>query len=85
MQTENAFKLGSIILLVGFSVAGANFSGSAFAVDSIRSESQRVQVTSSNNAEQQFKTDDLLIRREVEEVQEINKMNISEFAPYKLK
>lgn len=85
MQTENAFKLGSVILLVGFSVAGANLSGSAFAKDLIRSESKRVQVLNVSNQEQQNKTDDSLIRREVEEVQEINKMNISEFAPYKLK
>jgi hypothetical protein len=84
MQTENAFKLGSILLLVGFSVAGANLSGSAFAGDSIRSESKRVQVTSSINVDQ-FKSDDLVIRREVEEVEDINKMNVTEFAPYKIR
>ena len=84
MQSENAFKLGSILLLVGFSMAGANMSGSAFAVDSIRSESPQVEVTQTDPQAQSL-TDDANIRSEVEEIQEINKMNVSEFAPYKIR
>ncbi len=83
MQSENAFKLGSILLLVGFCVAGANVKGSGLAVETIRSESTRVDVASDSPALELYQ--DSEIRKELEAVQEINKMNVSEFAPYKIR
>lgn len=88
MRSESAFKLGSILLLVGFCMAGANVKGSGgFIIETIRSESTRVDL-SQNGLEQAATaelSDDADIRSEVEAVQEINKMNITEFAPYKIR
>ena len=83
MQSEGAFKLGSILVLVGFCVAGANVNGSGLAAETIRSESARVEVTSDSPSLELFNDSD--IRKEVEAVQEINKMNVTEFAPYKIR
>jgi hypothetical protein len=83
MQSEGAFKLGSILVLVGFCVAGANVKGSGLAFETIRSESERVEVASDSPTVELY--DDKDIRKEVEAVQEINKMNVTEFAPYKIR
>jgi hypothetical protein len=83
MQSENAFKLGSILLLVGFCVAGANVNGSGLSAETIRSESARVEVAADSPALELYQESE--IRKELEVVQEINKMNVSEFAPYKIK
>lgn len=83
MQSEGAFKLGSILLLVGFCVAGANVNGSGLTAETIRSESARVEVAGNSPALELYQDSD--IRKEVEAIQEINKMNVSEFTPYKIK
>lgn len=83
MQSEGAFKLGSILLLVAFCVAGANVNGSGLAAETIRSESARVEVAAGSPALELYAETD--IRKEVEAVQEINKMNVTEFAPYKIR
>lgn len=86
MQSENAFKLGSILLLVGFCVAGANVNGSGLAAETIRSESARVEVAVNDSQNPSLELyQDTEIRKEVEAVQEINKMNVTEFAPYKIR